>query len=86
MPSPVGAAEALALAGGEVGLVDRLYVGLGMGDRPALRRRGTDPAAAERGAGQTLAKKPTPRFSLQGKEDLQQPRMWPESLSLQRAV
>lgn len=57
LPSPVGAAEAVALASGEVGLVDGLDMGLGVGDCPALlRRRGTDSAAAERGAGQTSAK------------------------------
>lgn len=57
LPSPVGAAEAVALAGGEVGLVDGLDVGLGVSGRPALRRSGTDSAAVERGAGQTPAKK-----------------------------
>lgn len=46
----------MALAGGEVGLVDGLDVGLGVGGHPALRHRGTDSAAAERGVGQTLAK------------------------------
>lgn len=56
LPSPVGAAEAVALAGGEVGLVDGLDVGLGVGGRPALRCHGTDSAAAERGAGQTPPK------------------------------
>lgn len=55
LPSPVGAAEAVALAGGEVGLVDGLDVGLGVGDCPALRGCGTDSAAAERRAGRTAA-------------------------------
>lgn len=50
----------MALAGGEVGLVDRLDVGLGVGSRAALRRHSTDPAAAERGAGQAPAKNQPP--------------------------
>lgn len=47
--SPVGAAEAVALAGGEVGLVDGLHVGLGVGGRAAPRLGGAGPAAEQRG-------------------------------------
>lgn len=43
--SPVCAAEALALAGGEVGLVHGLHVGLGVGTPAARRPHGTNPAA-----------------------------------------
>lgn len=43
--SPVGAAEALALAGAQVGKVHGLNVGLAVGAQPVRRPRGTDPAA-----------------------------------------
>jgi len=78
LPSPVGAAEAVALAGGEVGLVDGLDVGLGVGGRPALRHRGTDSAAAERGAGQAPARNQPAAAALgrRGSPDLSQPRTW----------
>lgn len=46
--SPVRAAE-VALAGGEVGLVHGLHVGLGVGNRAAPRPHGTDPAAEQSG-------------------------------------
>lgn len=86
MPSPVGAAEAVALAGGEVGLVDGLDVGLGVGGRLVLRCRGTDSAAAERGAGQTPAKKQPATSGQRGSTDLHQLKTWPDSPSLQRAI
>lgn len=43
--SPVGAAEALALAGGEVGLVHGLHVGLGVGAPAARQPHSANPAA-----------------------------------------
>lgn len=56
--SPVGAAEAVALAGGEVGLVHGLHVGLGVGAQPARRPRGAHPAAEHRAVSPTARTRP----------------------------
>lgn len=57
--SPVGAAEAVALAGGEVGLVHGLHVGLGVGAQAARRPHGANPAA-EHNTGQSHSQDTAP--------------------------
>lgn len=57
LPPPVGAAQAVALAGGEVGQVHGLHVGLGVGSCAALRLCSAGPAAEQRRAGQAMVGK-----------------------------